>query len=167
MKHGIALLADSHSPMLEGVRCLLEKKFESVVMVADENSLMQAAEKLQPNLAVVDVSFPLTTRGHVVATLKERFPQITVVALSVHDEPVAVERMMSSGAAAFVLKRTATTDLLPALEEVLAGRTYVSPAAQSHLQGPHKENPEVAAERQTGRPVTGGTVPENDRLGEP
>jgi len=61
MKRGIVLLADSHSPMLEGVRSLLEESYESVVMVANENSLLQAAEKLEPELAIVDVSLPVAT----------------------------------------------------------------------------------------------------------
>jgi len=59
------------------------------------------------------------------------------IALSLHDEPVVVERVLSYGASAFVLKRAATTDLIPALQEVLAGRIYVSPAARWNRQGPH------------------------------
>ena len=140
MKHGTVLVADSHSPMLEGVRSLLQEKFESVVMVADESSLLQTAEKLQPDLAVVDVSFPVAGTKNVVAVLHERFPDIRLIALSIHDESVTVERVLASGAAAFVLKRSATTDLLPALQEVSTGRVYVSPAAKGPHRGPHDEN---------------------------
>ena len=140
MKHGTVLLADSHSPMLEGVRSLLEEKFDSVVMVADESSLLQTAEKLGPDLAVVDVSFPVTGRKNAVAVLRERFPDMKLIVLSVHDEAVVVDRVLSSGASAFVLKRSATTDLIPALQEVFAGRVYVSPGAKSHLHGPLREN---------------------------
>ena len=131
MKHGSVLLADSHGPMLEGVRSLLEERFASVVMVADENSLLLTAEKLLPDLAIVDVSFPVAGRKNVVAVLQERFPELKLIALSVHDETVAVDRVMSNGASAFVLKRSATTDLVPALQEVFAGRVYVSPGARS------------------------------------
>ena len=147
MKHGTVLVADSHSPMLEGVRSLLEERFESVVMVADEMSLLPTAEKLQPDLVIVDVSFPMTGTKNAVAVLRERFPDIRLIALSIHDESVAVERVLASGASAYVLKRCATTDLVPALEEVSAGRVYVSPAARVRLQGPHSENRGPATHR--------------------
>jgi len=140
MKHGTVLVADRHSPMLGGVRSLLEERFESVVMVADENSLVQMAEKLRPDLVVVDVSLPVTGKKKVVTVLRERFPDALLVAFSIHDESVAVERVLASGASAFVLKRSATTDLVPALEEVFAGRAYVLPAARGCLRGPHNQN---------------------------
>lgn len=142
MERGTVLVADSHSPMLEGVRSLLQDWFESVVMVADEKSLLQSADKLQPELVVVDVSLPVSGTKKVVTVLRERYPEIRLIALSIHDESVAVERVLASGASAFVLKRCTTTDLIPALNEVFAGRIYVSPAAKGPLHGPHTKNPE-------------------------
>lgn len=167
MKQGTVLLADRHSPMLEGVRSLLEETFESVVMVADESSLYQAAEKMSPDVAVVDVSFPVSARKNVVAALRERFPDLKLIALSVHDEPVAVERVLSSGASAFVLKRSATTDLLPALQDVLAGRVYISPAARPHLQGPHTENRGPRTEGLSNGTVKDNLGPEHGTSGQP
>lgn len=141
MQLGTVLLVDSHSPMLEGVRSLLEENCESVVMVADEKSLLRTTAKLRPDLTVVDVSFPMAGGKNVVVVLRERFPDIKLIVLSVHDEAVVVERVLSSGASAFVLKRSATTDLVPALAEVFAGRVYVSPAAQSRSRGNSKVDP--------------------------
>ena len=146
MTHRTVLLADSHSPMLEGVRNLLEERFESVVMVGDENSLLQTTEKLRPDLVVVDVSLPVSGTKNVVTVLRERFPDVQFIALSIHDEPIAVERVLLRGASAFVLKRSATTDLVPALEEVSAGRVYVSSAARGRLRGPHYERRERASQ---------------------
>jgi DNA-binding NarL/FixJ family response regulator len=140
MEHGTVLVADSHSPMLEGVRSLLGERFESVVMVSDETSLLRTAEKLQPDLVIVDISFPMTGTKNAVVVLRERFPDIRLIALSIHDESVAVERVLASGASAFVLKRSATTDLVPALEDVSAGRVYVSPAARCHPHGLESES---------------------------
>jgi len=133
--------------MLEGVRSLLQESFESVVMVADENSLLQTVEKLGPDLVVVDVSLPVIGTKNVVTVLRERYPDVQLIALSIHDESIAVERVLASGASAFVLKRCATTDLIPALEEVSAGRVYVSPAARGLLRGPHNENRRQANHR--------------------
>ena len=132
MNSGTVVLADSHSPMLEGVRSLLEGRFEAVVMVADESSLLHTLEKVGPGLAIVDISFPRMdpNSGNIVALLRERFPELKLVLLSVHDEPVVAQRMLELGAVAFVLKRSATTDLLPAIEKVLGGATFVSPAVR-------------------------------------
>ena len=130
MNSGSVVLADSHSPMLEGVRSLLEGRFEAVVMVADESSLLHTVEKVRPGLAIVDISFPRIdpNSGNIVAMLRERFPELKLILLSVHDEPAAAQRMLAMGAAAFVLKRSATADLLPAIEKVLGGAAFVSPA---------------------------------------
>jgi DNA-binding NarL/FixJ family response regulator len=137
MNSGSVVLADSHSPMLEGVRSLLEGRFEAVVMVADESSLLHTLEKVRPGLAVVDISFPRIdpNSGNVVGLLRERFPELILVLLSVHDEPSVAQRMLELGAAAYVLKRSATTDLLPAIEKVLGGGRFVSPAVR--LAGAH------------------------------
>lgn len=107
---------------------MLQDLFEVVVMVADEASLLRAADRLRPELVVVDVSLPLAGRVNVVSLLRSRYPDLKVIALSVHDESVVAERVVSSGASGFVLKRSAYTDLAPAVHEVLAGRVYVSPA---------------------------------------
>ena len=129
MRHGTVLLADRHSPMLEAVRDLLEGCFEAVIMVADESSLFQAVDKLQPACVVVDVSFPCSAGAseNVVSLLHKRVPDLKLIALSVHDERVVAERVLELGAAGFVLKRSAVTDLLPAIDAVLLGGTYVSP----------------------------------------
>ncbi len=128
MKQGTVLLADRHSPMLEGVRSLLEDCFEVVVMVADEASLLQAVQRLQPACAIVDVSFPLSDRsaGNVVSLLHQRAPDLKVIALSVHDERAVAERVLELGALGLVVKGSAVTDLLPAIEAVMSGQTYVS-----------------------------------------
>jgi DNA-binding NarL/FixJ family response regulator len=124
--------------MLEGVRTLLEGCFEAVVMVADESSLFQAVDKLQPVCAVVDVSFPCSggSNENVVSLLHKRVPGLKLVVLSVHDERVVVERVLELGATGFVLKRSAVTDLLPAIDAVLLGGTYVSPGVHPSGRNP-------------------------------
>jgi len=128
MKQGKVLLADNHQTMLEGVRNLLEDMFETVFMVADEASLMEAAEKLNPDLIVADLSLPVTKELNIVRRLKKAFPQIRLIILSIHDEGTAVGECLVAGASGFVLKRTAVTDLVPAIETVLKGDIYISPS---------------------------------------
>ena len=128
MKQGKVLLADNHQNMLEGVRNLLEDMFETVFMVADEASLMEAAEKLQPDLIVADLSLPVTKELNIVRRMKMAFPQIKLIILSIHDEQAAFGECIEAGARGIVLKRRAVDDLVPAVESVLKGGTYVSQA---------------------------------------
>ncbi len=119
------LLADNHQNMLEGVRNLLEGLFETVIMVADEASLMEAAEKLHPDLIVADLSLPVTRELNIVRRIKMAFPQIKLIILSIHDEQAAFGECIEAGANGIVLKRRAVDDLVPAVEAVLRGGTCV------------------------------------------
>ena len=128
MKQGKVILADSHQNMLGGVRNLLDGIFETVFMVADEASLIEAAEKLAPDLIVADLSLPVAHEINVARRLKKAFPLIKLIILSVHDEGSAVGECLVAGASGFVLKRTAVQDLVPAIERVLKGEIYMSPS---------------------------------------
>lgn len=129
-KAGSVILADRHPSMLEGIRSLLETVFGVVVMVSDERSLIDSLKKITPDLVIVDLSMPKTGEESVARRIKKIRPEIKVIILSVHDEPTVVDDCMASGASGFVLKRTATNDLIPAIREVSKGRTYVSPSVE-------------------------------------
>ena len=129
MKKGKVLLADIHQNMLAGVRIVLENMFENVFMVADEASLLDAAEKIKPDLIIADISLPVTAEINIARRLHMTFPEIKLIILSVHDESSAVNECMEAGAKGFVLKRTAVNDLVPAIEAVMQEDSYVSPSA--------------------------------------
>lgn len=116
MPTGTVLLADNHSPMLEGIRSLLEGRFNVVVMVADERSLLEAVEKLQPDLAIVDVSLPHTSGSNIIAILRERFRDLNLIALSSFADRIVADRILASGADAVVPKSSAVDDLSSALD---------------------------------------------------
>ena len=116
--------------MLGGVHSLLDALFETVLMVADERSLMEAVTTFAPNLIVVDLSLPGGGDANIARRLIEGYPKLRVIILSVHDEPTVVDQMLSAGAAGFVLKRAAATDLVPAVQRVLRGGVYVSAGVQ-------------------------------------
>ncbi len=123
-------MADSHQNMLKGIRSLLESIFEVVVMVADEKSLLDSLDKISPDMVVVDLSMQISEEANIVRRIRKLKPEIKIIILSVHDEQTAVDECISAGATGFVLKRTASNDLLPAVWEVLKGRTYVSPSVE-------------------------------------
>ena len=120
------LLADRHHGLTEGVRGLLESTFDAVVMVADEKSLFQSAERIQPTLAVVDLCLVRGDSLQWLSHLRARCPSMKLILLSVHDQPSVCRSAMDAGADAFVLKRAIATDLLPAIDAVMAGQNYVS-----------------------------------------
>jgi DNA-binding NarL/FixJ family response regulator len=128
VKQGRVLLADSHLGMLGGVHDLLETLFETVLMVANERSLVHAVTTFKPDLVIADLSLRREGEANIVRRLMGHHPDLRLIVLSVHDEPTVAGQMLGAGVAGFVLKRTAATDLIPAIKEVLRGRTYVSAA---------------------------------------
>jgi DNA-binding NarL/FixJ family response regulator len=125
MRCKCVVLADQHPAMLEGIRRMLETEAESVLMVADEASLMQAMESVCPDLVISDISFPASGATNVVRLLKQRHPGIKVIIVSAHDELAVVNEVVKAGAEGFVLKRRAVVDLIPAIREVCQGRRFV------------------------------------------
>jgi DNA-binding NarL/FixJ family response regulator len=120
------LLADRHLGLTEGVRGLLATTFETVVMVADEVSLFESAGRLQSDLAVVDLSLSRGDSLNFVRQLRDRFPQMKLIIVSVHDQSMVSRSVLEAGANGFLVKRAIATDLLPAIDAVLAGGSYVS-----------------------------------------
>jgi DNA-binding NarL/FixJ family response regulator len=110
------------------VRLILKETMAALIMVADEPSLVEAVAGTQFNLVIADLSFPLSSGENVARLLQRLNPELNAIILSVHDEQTAVDECFAAGAKGFVLKRTAATDLLAAVEAVLKGGTYISPS---------------------------------------
>jgi DNA-binding NarL/FixJ family response regulator len=120
------LLADRHHGLTEGVCGLLKTAFDAVVMVDDEASLLESAKRLQPVVAVVDLSLAPGSSLRWVKQLRLLCPDLKLILLSVHDEPSVSRSAMEAGADGFVLKRAIATDLLLAVDAVLDRRSYIS-----------------------------------------
>ena len=125
------LLADRHHGLIEGIDGLLKTTFATVVMVTDENSLIESASRMQPAVVVADLSVAGGGGFGWLGHLLGQSPASKVIVLSVHDEPTVVQSALEAGASGFVLKRAIATDLLNAVDAVLAGERFVSPAILS------------------------------------
>jgi DNA-binding NarL/FixJ family response regulator len=126
------VLADKHPNVLEGVRGLLETMFNTVVMVADRQSLFEAIEKVKPDMVVTDLSLPPVTGESIIREISDNCPGLKYIILSTQDDPTVVDEVMSAGASGFVLKQFVAVDLFEAILCVQEGRTFVShPAKQS------------------------------------
>jgi DNA-binding NarL/FixJ family response regulator len=129
------LLADRHHGLVEGIRRLLDTAFDVVLMVADANSLFEGAERLQPTLAVVDLCLSPNDGLDLLRKLRVRCGSLKIIALSMHGEPAIVRSALNAGADGYVLKSAIGTDLLSAVDNVLAGRLFVSPAIPFEMPG--------------------------------
>ncbi len=116
------LLADRHHGLTEGVRGLLATAFETVVMVADEASLLEGADRIRPDVVIVDVSLGEERGLGWLRELRQRCPNVKVIVLSVHDEQSVKRAAVEAGADAFVLKRAIATDLLDTVVTVCGTR---------------------------------------------
>jgi DNA-binding NarL/FixJ family response regulator len=125
------LLADDHRIVLDGLRGLLQQDFEVVGAVHDGKALVLAAEQLAPDAIVVDVSMPLLNGIDATRQLRERGSQARIIVLSMHAEVIYASRALRAGAQGYVVKTSASEELIEALRAVLRGQVYVSPALRT------------------------------------
>ena len=149
------LLADDHPLFLEGVRRLLETKYEVVGTVADGKALITAVQQLQPDIIVVDISMPEMNGLAAAQVIRKTVPSAKFIVLSVHSDQAYAREAFRVGVHGFVSKRAAAAELLTAIKQVLEGRTYVSPLVSPETPGrfARRQTPHPAATR---NPTTGG-----------
>ena len=127
------LLADDHRMVAEGLRALLEPEFELVGIAEDGPALLEKAEQLKPDIIIADITMPSLNGIDAVERLKKNGSQAKVIFLTMHHDAMYAHRAFESGASGFVLKHSASDELLIAIREVLKGRTYVTPIIAEDL----------------------------------
>lgn len=134
------LLADDHTLVLEGIKKLLEPHFETVGTVEDGRALLAAAQELRPDVILLDISMPLLNGIDAAVRLKKLVPSAKLVFLSMHADAAYVTAAFRAGGSGYLLKRSAASELVFAINEVLKGRFYVTPAvAKDVLQDVFEE----------------------------
>lgn len=127
MSKARVLLADDHTLVLEGFKKLLEPHCEIVGMVEDGRGLLEAAARLQPSLVVLDISMPLLNGIDATRQLKAVLPDLKVIVVTMHADPAYLNEAFRVGASGYLLKRSAGSELIQAIEAVLNGHCYVTP----------------------------------------
>jgi two-component system response regulator NreC len=129
------LLVEDHVLVRQGVKALLAEETDLVCVgeAGDGSEALLLTERLRPDLILMDLSMP--GLGGIEATyqLRERFPTIPVVVLSMHDNEEYVFRVLQAGASGYVLKQSTSTELVLALRAVAVGSTFLSPAISQIL----------------------------------
>ncbi len=128
------LLADDHRIVVEGLRGLLEPEYDLVGIVEDGRELVTLAAQLLPDVIVADISMPQLNGLEAVAQLRHNGCQAKVVFLTMHKDITYAAKALEVGASAFVLKHSASTELLAAIRAALLGMTYVTPEIAASLQ---------------------------------
>lgn len=128
------LMADDHRIVAEGLRSLLEPEFELIEIVADGVQMVEAAKRLSPDVILADITMPRLNGLEALERLREANCKAKVVFLTMHKDATYADRAMRAGASAFVLKHSASSELVNAIRESLMGRAYVTPAVAESLQ---------------------------------
>jgi DNA-binding NarL/FixJ family response regulator len=142
MEHPRLLLADDCIDNAELLRGLLQPEFDVIELVQDGHALVAAAARLSPDVIVTDISMPGVDGITAAAAIRRQNPAARIVFVTVHDDPVVVERSLATGALGYVLKVVAGDDLAIAVRAALRGEHHVSPS----LRGPQRTNDPVTAE---------------------
>ena len=127
MKRSRVLLADDHRLVAEGLKSLLSAEFELVGVVEDGHALIEAVQKLRPDVIVADITMPHLNGIDALVRLKRDGIQVPVVFLTMHVEVAYARRALEGGALGYVLKHSAPAELVTAIRAALDGKTYVSP----------------------------------------
>jgi DNA-binding NarL/FixJ family response regulator len=125
MKRPRVLLAEDHGETAERLRKLLRVAFDVIASVENGRALVDAAERLLPDVIVADVAMPGVDGIEATALIRHHDPDARIVLVTVHAEAMFVEAGLAAGALGYVLKDTAGDELVPAVHAALAGRQYL------------------------------------------
>jgi DNA-binding NarL/FixJ family response regulator len=120
------LLADDHRVVLERVLSFLVSDFDVVGTANNGRDLVAEALRLQPDVIVLDIAMPILTGIEAAHKLREARSTVKLVFLTVHEEAAFVHACFAEGGLGYVKKSRPGTDLIPAINEALAGRCFVS-----------------------------------------
>lgn len=124
------ILADDHAVLRAGLRALLNQESDFQVVGEADSGLeaLNLAEKLQPDLILLDLSMPGLNGLDALPTLRQLAPQSRILILTMHDDPQYLRQAIKTGAAGYVLKKAADKELLAAMRAVMRGDVYVHPS---------------------------------------
>lgn len=121
------LLADDHQIMVEGLCALLRKhpEMETVGQASDGRTAVEMAEKLSPDVVLMDIGMPNLNGIEATRQMVARHPNTKVMALSTHSDGTTVAKMLKAGASGYMLKASAFTELIKGIKAMVEDRTYL------------------------------------------
>ena len=129
------LLADDHTLLLGAFEKLLSADCDIVGQVSDGRALVAAADELKPDIIVLDISMPLLNGLEAARQIRQSARDVKFVFVTMNEDADLAAEAFRSGASAYVLKRSAASELLAAIRQVMEGRSYVTPLITEGLVG--------------------------------
>ncbi len=147
------LLVDDHAVVRSGLRMLLENERDVEIIGEAENArqAIEAANRLQPNVILMDIGLPDLSGIDATREIKKRFPDVAVVALTIHEDEEYFFKMLDAGATGYVPKRAAPDELLTAIRAAARGEVYLYPSlakllVRDYLTGGRPATDDAASE---------------------
>lgn len=121
------LMADDHSIVLAGLRRLVESEGDVVGAVENGRSLVEEAQKLRPDIILLDISMPLLNGLDAARQLTKLVPESKLIFLTMHATPTYATEAFKAGASGYLIKRSAASELKQAIQAVMRGQHYMTP----------------------------------------
>jgi len=120
------LIADDHNLVAELCKKLLEPEYEVIGTVGDGRALVRAAAELKPDVILIDVAMPILNGLDAGQQIKEMLPAAKLIYLTMNPDAEITAEAFRRGAAGYLLKTCAASEMVACVREVLRGRTYMS-----------------------------------------
>jgi DNA-binding NarL/FixJ family response regulator len=126
-------VADDHTLIVDAFKKLLEPEFEVVATVSDGRALLRTAYESKPDVAIIDLGMPLLNGADAGQELKKLLPQIKLLVVTMSEDYELAAHALKHWASGFLLKKSAGTELIKAIREILKGNSYVTPRVAQRL----------------------------------
>jgi DNA-binding NarL/FixJ family response regulator len=130
------ILADDHAIVRDGLKSVIEKKGDGILVIGEAsngNDVLKMSKTNQADVYLLDISMPILNGIETTHSLVNKNPQSKVIMLSMHDDRTFVVKALQSGARGYILKESATEEIIFGINEVYRGRYYLSPKISSYL----------------------------------
>src|SRR4029077_9152314 len=137
------ILADDHTLLLEAFEKLLAPECDIVAKVGDGRALLVAARELRPDVIVLDLAMPLLNGLDAARQLKQEDKSVRLVFVTMNEDPDLAAEALRAGGTAYLLKRSAGSELLTAIREAMKHRSYVTPLVMEGMLGSLMHTPDA------------------------
>jgi DNA-binding NarL/FixJ family response regulator len=142
------LIADDHTLIADLCKGLLQAEFEIVGTVSDGRGMVRVATQLKPDVIIVDIAMPLLNGLDAGIQVKAALPAVKLIYLTMNNDPELALEAFNRGAAGYLLKTCAVSDMVTAVRDVLRGQTYLSPSLKKEVTRLRWEQKKVVKEEE-------------------
>lgn len=141
-------LVDDHMVVREGLKTLIlaQPDMEVIGEASDGEAAWQQMRDCLPDVVIMDISMPHMNGIQATEKLKQTYPHVKVLVLSVHDDTSYLRQLLAVGASGYILKHTAANALIQAIRQVAAGGVYLEPSLANHVVARYVQRPAVTTE---------------------